>query len=236
MKIIGIVPNENLIKTDLLLGASRTYINSYYIELLLKANAIPIIIPLTTDIDILNEIIDKIDGVIISGGGDINPLLYGESQLPLLRDVSDKRDSVDLKVIEIAKANNKGILGICRGCQILNIAFGGTLYQDISYKKGIYYNHFQKNNQSEPSHEIILKEGSFLHNVLGDSTLVNSLHHQSIKDIGKNLTITARSKDGIIEGIECDSYPFILGVQWHPEMMNSNKDMITLISKFIEKL
>ena len=236
MKIIGIVPNENLIKDDLLLGASRTYINSYYIELLLKASAIPIILPLTTDIDILNAIIEKIDGVIISGGGDINPLLYGESQLPLLRDISDKRDSVDLKVIEIAKANNKGILGICRGCQILNIAFGGTLYQDISYKEGICYNHFQKNSQSEPSHEITLKEGSFLHHVFGNSTLVNSLHHQSIKDIGKNLTITARSKDGVIEGIEYDGSPFILGVQWHPEMMNHNKNMVTLISKFIENL
>lgn len=236
MKIIGIVPNENLIKDDLLLGSSRTYINSYYIELLLMADIIPIILPFTTDINILNEIIEKIDGVIISGGGDINPLIYGESQLPLLRDISDKRDFVDLKVIEIAKANNKGILGICRGCQILNVAFGGTLYQDISYKEGTCYNHFQKNIHSEPSHEIILKNGSFLYHVFGNSTLVNSLHHQSIKDIGKNLTITAMSKDGIIEGIEYDGFPFILGVQWHPEMMNHNKNMVTLMSKFIEKL
>lgn len=236
MKIIGIIPNESLTKDDLLLGSSRTYINNYYIELLLKAGVIPIILPLTTDTDILSEVIEKIDGVIISGGGDINPLMYGESQLPLLREVSDKRDFVDFEVIKIAIAKNKGILGICRGCQILNIFFGGTLYQDISYKKGSCYNHFQKNNQSEPSHKIILTEGSFLHNVFGNSTLINSLHHQSIKDLGTDLTITALSTDGVIEGIEYNGSPFILGVQWHPEMMNHNKNMITLISEFVKKL
>lgn len=237
MKIIGIVSNEMTVDEGIFLGSKRTYINTDYIDMVLKAGAAPIMIPLATEEAVLKQIINNVDGIIITGGSDINPLRYNEGPLPLLGEVNDSRDEADIKILEMALKERKGILGICRGCQIINVYFGGTLFQDISYcnNKNIF-KHIQSNFRGNPSHGISIDENSFLYKVLGSRALVNSFHHQSIKDIGNNLRVTAVADDGVVEGIEGLTDELVIGVQWHPEMMKEIESMILLLKMFIEKL
>ena len=237
MKKVGIVSNESIVKEGVFLGAKRAYLNTDYIDMVLKAGAVPIVIPLTTEERIIKEIINIVDGVIITGGEDINPLKYNEGPLSLLGEVNDTRDASDMKVLDIAIRERKGVLGICRGCQIINVFFGGTLFQDINYSSSNnLFNHFQKNARINPSHGINIEKNSFLYKVFGERELVNSFHHQSIKSIGINLKVTAISDDGIIEGIEGDFEKLVIGVQWHPEMMKENKSMIALFEMFVNHL
>lgn len=237
MKIVGIVSNETIIRDGIFVGAKRTYLNTDYIDMVLKAGGIPIALPLITEEDILKEIISKIDGIIITGGDDINPLIYNEGPLPLLGEVSDSRDESDMKILDLAIKQGKGVLGICRGCQIINVYYGGNLYQDISYiRSNNIYKHFQKNSRWKPSHGIKILKDSFLYEALGENGAVNSFHHQSIKELGKTLKVTAISDDGIIEGIESETEKLLIGIQWHPEMMKESQCMIDLFKMFISNL
>ena len=215
-------------------GEDYTRVNNNYPRAIAEAGGIPVILPLINDIDILLDQLSICDGLLLPGGIDVNPLSYKELPRPLLGNCNDLVDWYHINLAQKALELNMPILGICRGCQILNVSFGGTLYQDISYATDSPILHKQESHLSEKCHPVYIKENSILHEIFGDSYIVNSAHHQSVKEIAPNFKNSAISPDGIIEAIEMINKKFVVGIQWHPEMMASY-DAITLnlFKKFI---
>ncbi len=203
-----------------------------YSRILEEKGAIPILLPYNEDID---SLIDLIDGLLIPGGDDdINPELYGEKINSKYVNINDPRASFELKLIAKAKAKKIPVFGICNGMQIMNVFYGGTLYQHLpdEYKTDI--EHAQKVPSHIATHEIIIDQNSELGKIAKtERVMVNSTHHQAIKKLGPNLIVSASADDGIIEGIEDASYPFMVGVEWHPEHLNSELDH-NLFKEFIE--
>ncbi|MDD4515305.1 gamma-glutamyl-gamma-aminobutyrate hydrolase family protein [Massilibacteroides sp.] len=211
-----------------------------YIESVLKAGGVPVMIPVITDINALSVIVDSIDGLILSGGGDLSPLYVGEEPIPLLDEGDLFRDEYDLILLRLAVNRQLPILGICRGHQVINLAFGGTLFQDIySQNSQPLIKHSQKIDRIYPSHSVRIEDGThFLRKIYGDtkSLLVNSFHHQSVNIVAPEFLAAATAPDGINEAIT-HSEKQIYGVQWHPEAMASADDesMLKLFCFFTEE-
>ena len=217
------------------LGDNYIKINSNYSKSIVDAGGIPIILPLVNDINVLINQISICNGLLLTGGIDINPLLYKESPQPLLETCNDLIDWFHINLARKALDLNIPILGICRGCQVINVAFGGTLYQDITYATSSPIMHKQKSHLSQRCHYIYVKENSIIYDILANEYVVNSAHHQSVEKIASNFICTASSEDGIIEAIEMINKPFVVGVQWHPEMMVSyDIKALNLFKRFIE--
>lgn len=190
---------------------SNNYINSIRL-----AGGVPLLIPINEE-DI-NQYIDMVDGVLFTGGGDLAPELYGESPIPELGDVSEERDSFELKLFNKVYEAGKPILGICRGCQLINVALGGTLYQDINAQLDNVEMHSPDKLRDEVQHSVNIDKNSLLYKLLGKEELeTNSFHHQAVKALGTNLRVTAKSKDDIIEAYESTNGSKLICVQWHPE-------------------
>lgn len=209
-----------------------------YIETIIKGGGIPIILPLTKDLETLNALCAKIDGLLMSGGNDINPQLYGESPHVNLEEPSALRDNNERHLFKNAQEIGLPILAICRGLQFINVYNGGNLYQDIKSDLPNALNHessTQAHDLTHHAHNIHIDKTSKLYKILGtDIIMTNSHHHQSIKDIGEGLRVTARSEDGVIEAIESDDDRFIIGVQSHPETLTQTiPDWAKLFEAFI---
>lgn len=188
-------------------------------DLLKDANAVPMILPLSSP-DIAKDYIDKIDALILAGGSDVDPLLYDEEPKEKIGPTNPKRDAFEIALIREAWRQKKPILGICRGLQLLNVYFGGSLFQDLSYNPNVTVQHVQETPWKFPTHSITLEPGSFLGNILGPTQKINSYHHQAIKDLADVFKPIAWSADGIIEGIESvDASQKVIGIQWHPELL-----------------
>lgn len=190
-----------------------------YVESILKAGGIPIIVPSITDNNTLREIVKDLDGLVLIGGDDITPIYYNETPLPDINIVDSIRDIYDLTLLKLASDRNIPILGICRGEQLINVAFGGSLYQDIPKQfanKSI--EHKQTQPREEGTHLVTIEKNSKLANILGQTeVLTNTYHHQAVKKIAPHFIISAKTSDGITEAIEAYPNRSILGVQWHPE-------------------
>lgn len=234
-KVIGIVASSIRIKEGITLGSDRTYITTDYISAVKNAGGIPFIIPLVEDEACINKLVTMCDGIILSGGDDINSLIYGEEPTILQGMITDERDKVDIMIIKEALKQDKSIFGICRGMQMLNVYFGGSLYQDFSLCEGAYIGHFQKSYKEIGTHTINIDKGSIIYESLGEKILVNSFHHQCIKKLGDGIKVVARATDGVIEGIEVENNKKVFGVQWHPEMMINSKEMKNIFDEFIKK-
>ncbi|ABR33043.1 gamma-glutamyl-gamma-aminobutyrate hydrolase family protein [Clostridium beijerinckii] len=206
-----------------------------YVESVIKAGGVPIILPILSDEESIRRQVELLDGIVLSGGIDINPLLYNEEPSPKLGYIYPDKDEFDLTLVKIAYELNKPILAICRGHQILNVAFGGTLYQDLSDMSGCYIKHHQQTKDGAASHTLEIIEGSILYEILGNTALINSFHHQAIKDLAPGFKVTAYSKDKVIEAIESCEKNFVIGVQFHPEIMTAynDKNMLKLFEAFI---
>ena len=213
---IGISANH---KDDLSCIAD-TYVNS-----VVKAGGAPVLIPVITDEEALTEIIDILDGLIMSGGGDINPLFLHEEPIPQLQDVDSVRDQYDLLILRLATDRQLPVMGICRGHQLINVFFGGTIYQDINSQKPGVLKHSQSMPRTQASHSVKITDGTKLSKILdGAETLqVNSFHHQAVKDVAPEFVSSAVAPDGINEGIEHPERD-IFSVQWHPEGFASVDD------------
>ena len=221
-------------------GFIRDYVNNHYSNSMIKIGVTPVILPLTSDEETIGKYIKLIDGLILTGGDDINPQLFNEEFLPETQIPDVTRDNFDILLIKKALEKKIPVLGICRGMQLLNVYFGGSLYQDLKYNEDIKLKHLQgMKNLDLTVHKVILSEGSLLKDIFSEDIWVNSFHHQGIKRLGDKLKVSAISTDNIIEAIEyTDDDQFILGVQWHPEMMYSegdNKNMEKLFGYFIKK-
>ncbi|HHW48242.1 MAG TPA: gamma-glutamyl-gamma-aminobutyrate hydrolase family protein [Clostridiaceae bacterium] len=215
-----------------------TYIKHGYMEGIAEAGGLGVLLPLMQKEDELADICKRLDGFLISGGPDIDAGLFGEENLPFNGEISPLRDSLEIFIAREAIRSGKPILGICRGIQVLNVALGGTLYQDIysQIKNKVLIKHSQNAPKWYPTHCIAVEEGSKVWTVYKrERVCVNSFHHQAIKDVADGFLVTSRTSDGIIESIEHAKHVFAVGVQWHPELMwEKDKQHLGLFTKFIE--
>ncbi len=191
-----------------------------YVHAVTTSGGAPFFIPLVREQSVIESLITKLDGLLLTGGADINPLYFHSEPHPNLGMIDQEKDELELRITKLALDANLPILGICRGIQVLNVANGGTLYQDIFSE--ISTTPLLKHRQQAPmttlTHSMQIEPGTYLHEILQQtSILVNSHHHQAVKDVAPGFRITARATDGIIEGIELPSRKFVVGVQWHPE-------------------
>lgn len=207
------------------------YGRKYYCDALINAGALPFIMPMADDTHLIDAYINMCDGILIMGGVDVDPRLYGDVNRTYNGQISPQRDFLETYIIQAAKVP---ILGICRGMQILNTAMGGTLYQDLYTQKEGVFQHNQKAPEWYHTHSVTVAEDSLIYKAAGLEQLnVNSFHHQAIKDIAPVFKAVCRSDDGIIEAIE-SSDKMMIGVQWHPELMCGNsKEQQAIFSEFV---
>ena len=192
-----------------------------YYQKVVEAGGVPVIIPPVTDPHVIINTLDRIDALILSGGGDYNPLWAGEEPSPLLHGINAERDQAELMITRLAYHRQIPMLGICRGIQTLAMALGGKVFQDISDRAT--EKHSQDADRSEPTHTVTIEKDSILYHLYSQqSTIyVNSFHHQAVSDTGAKFRVTARSADGIIEAMESTEYKPVMGVQWHPECLEN---------------
>ncbi len=210
-----------------------------YVESVIRAGGIPMVLPITHDPDLLAAMLDRVDAVIMTGGEDLDPLKwYGEQPVRAMGAVVPQRDSFDIALIRMTVSRNIPLLGICRGHQLLNVAYGGTLYQDIpSQVKGSKVQHNQKAPSNYGTHTINIVKGSLLNQQTGlEQVAVNSYHHQAVKDIAPGFVATAFGLDGVIEAMEKEGSTRVFGVQFHPEGFTaSNIDTFLGVFKHLVK-
>lgn len=210
-------------------GQGGSNVPGAYVNAVIKAGGIPVIIPLTDDGSVLRNILVDLDGVIMIGGDDVDPSFYKESPIKQLGEVDSIRDVYDLMLIKMVSDRNIPLLGICRGEQLINVAFGGLLYQDIPTQHPSDIQHKQTEPREKPTHKISVVEGSQLSKIIGAGDFsVNSFHHQAIKQIAPGFKAVAWAPDSIVEGIEATPVRNILAVQWHPEALVANGDTTML--------
>lgn len=214
-----------------------TLAEGYYRSILL-AGGIPLIIPPFEQTDNLGELLDRIDGLLLSGGGDPNPLLFGEQPIKDLHSINPVRDVQELLLVRLAADRQIPMLGICKGIQMINAALGGTLYQDINTQmEGTRLKHSQDLDRRYASHTVDVAKDSILYKVFKSEKLeVNSFHHQAVKDIAPGFRICAQSEDGVIEAIESNEYKSIIGVQWHPECFCLRSEDTFISTDFNDKV
>lgn len=207
-----------------------------YIDALQMAGATPVIIPLGLPEEHLSSLLSRLDGVLFSGGGDVHPWRYGGLPNPLVDSVDEDRDRVEILLVSHAVQQGLPIFGICRGLQLINVALGGTLYEDLGEQLPGSLQHidFGMHPRDYLAHSVQVEPGSLLAEVLGCTTTeVNSLHHQGIRQLAPGLCLSASAPDGVIEGVELPSYPFGLAVQWHPENLQAYPPMRRLFQAFV---
>ena len=205
-----------------------------YSDAVSMAGGIPVLLPIG-DLQQLPGLLDRIDAVVISGGGfDIPPALYGEPPHPKLGPLCEERSLFERALVLAAIERDLPLLGICGGMQVLNVSLGGSLVQDLSEKPGAA-EHQQPHDKRRPQHEVTIAADSLLARTCGATRIqVNSTHHQAVKDLGRGLTASATSPDGVIEAVELANRRFVLGVQWHPESLTDRQEHRAIYAALIE--
>jgi putative glutamine amidotransferase len=212
-----------------------------YTDAIVAAGGVPFIIPVVEDEEVLRALFERLDGLLISGGGDIDPSRYGEAPLPGLGTTDPLRDNVEIPLARWAIEEGKPLLGICRGVQVINVTLGGTLYQDIpsQIKTGLVHDSsFTRQDWTYMAHDLRLDPDSKLAQIFGTTSFsTNSLHHQSLKDLGQGIRAVGWAPDGVVEAVEGNNGHFLVGVQCHPEALQGAADprWQALFREFVER-
>ncbi len=226
--IIAIASNLEYLNED------KLTLNIAYAQAIRNTGAIPVILPVTDDHDEISTGLDLASGLLLPGGSDISPRFFRAEPHPDIEEVKPELDRFQLAMTAMALERQLPILGICRGAQVLNVALGGSLIQHIAPGKDTVQ-HRQKSRRNVPSHSVTAEAGSLVEQILGRTFRVNSYHHQAVDTLGQGLRITARASDGIVEAVELEGHPFVIGVQWHPEnMADQDGPMAPLFQVFVE--
>lgn len=207
-------------KSQRFFGLALYIMNQTYVRTVENLGALPVLIPLQMSQTTLRGIFERLDGLLLPGGEDMDPSTYGSERHPQLGATDKERDRTELLLTEWALAEGMPVLGVCRGAQVLNVACGGTLYQDLHSQRPDFAKHdyFPPNYERfRISHSIKIEADSHLAHALGTVHEVNSMHHQGIDRLGEGLRAVAITDDGLVEGVEVPELPFVVGVQWHPE-------------------
>ena len=228
--IIGLIPLIDETKDSL-------WMLPGYMNGITAAGGIPVMLPLTDDEERIRRLFDLMQGVLLTGGHDVDPLLYGEDPLPQCGEISRARDAMEAVIVREAMERDMPILGICRGIQFLNVFLGGTLFQDLPAQHPSETNHHQSPPYDVPVHAVSLSEGGSLARLLKKDTIrVNSYHHQAIKRLGNGLSPMAVSEDGITEAIELPGKRFVWAVQWHPEFScSTDENSRAIFERFVHE-
>lgn len=233
MPLVGITASHDFDKKLISL-------NEGYFKAVAKAGAIPVAVMPIQEENVLLDLVERLDGFLLSGGPDVDPSYFGESPDQNMRMVNPERDKTEIFIVRECFKRKKPVLGICRGIQVINIALGGSIYQDIQTKIKGAIKHFQDAPQWFGSHEIHIKDSkSLLYNIVKKRYIrVNSFHHQSVKDLAHPFKLTAISCDGVIEAIEAkDESLFFIGLQWHPEeMWEKDEAQLEIFKRFVEAI
>ena len=206
-----------------------------YVKAVTLAGGVPVLLPNNLDISTVEEIAEGLDGILFSGGGDVDPVIFGERATDKLGAVTPRRDDFELALAKyVIEKTDKPVLGICRGIQVLNVAMGGTLHIDLP-SDGKLCHSLTMYPRNVRSHEIAVQAGTRLEQVMGLTGKVNSFHHQAIKDLAEGLQVTAVSADdSVIEAVEAPGDRYILGVQWHPEELVEFPEARELFRSFVD--
>jgi len=213
-------------------------LNESYVRAVQAAGGLPVIIPPVLKEDELHELFMRLDGLLLSGGDDIDPALFGQARHRATVGVSEERDRAELALTRWALAEDKPLLAICRGIQVMNVATGGTLVQDIHAQipDAAAHSFSDDTPRDHIAHTVAVEAASRLAHILGKTTVAtNSWHHQSCQAPGQGIVYTAWAPDGVVEGAEAPGHHFAVAVQWHPEeMFHERTDMLTLFRALVE--
>ena len=230
--VIGITTNHS-INTY---GQPLVLLQQSYVKAILQAGGVPVLIPSLVATDGWDALYARLDGILFSGGGDIGLEHAPGDPHPRIDDVDPERDSVELKMLNAAASDGKPFLGICRGCQVMNVALGGTLYTHIPDQLPNALDHsYPGNMRTVLVHQVKIEEGTHVAEIFGEPIIkVNSLHHQGIKEVPPSVRVAGYAPDGLVEAIELPQHPFGLAVQWHPEWLTDQEGTRNMFRKFIQ--
>ena len=216
------------------LDNQRQFVSDAYIQAVKSVGGLPIVLPLIKSKTVIQEYVELCDGFLFCGGGDITPLLFGQEPETNVGKTDITLDLFQIRLMKAILEADKPVLAICRGMQVLNVACGGTIYQDINLVDFETINHMQNSiSRRDISHKVIFEPESKAHKLLGSFAYTNSFHHQSVDRLGKGLAVSGFTGDAIVEAIEMPSHTFVLGVQWHPESMLDCSNMKQLFYALI---
>ncbi len=217
-------------------GQPAVQLTEAYVNAVIAGGGVPVVIPSSLAEGGWETLYAHLDGILFSGGGDIAVERFSGDPHPRVDEVEPDRDSVELSLLHAAAAGGKPFLGICRGCQLVNVALGGTLYTHIPDQLlGALDHAYPGNMRTVLVHEVQIEEGTLAANVLAEPIVhVNSHHHQGLKDVAPDLRVAGRSPDGLVEIVELPEHPFAMAVQWHPEWLTFQEPSRNLFRRFIQ--
>src|SRR4026207_294 len=229
--VIGITTNHSINNY----GQPLVLLQQSYVKAIMQAGGVPVLIPSLVATDGWDALYARLDGILFSGGGDIGLEHFPGVPHPRIDDVDLARDSVELNLVQAAASGGKPFLGICRGCQVVNVALGGTLFTHIPDQLPNALDHdYPGHKRTFLGHDVKIEEGTRLADIYGEPIIkVNSLHHQGLKDIASSLRVTGYSSDGLVESVELPDHPFGVAVQWHPEWLTEQESTRNLFRKFV---
>jgi putative glutamine amidotransferase len=208
-----------------------------YIQAVLKAGGTPVVLPVGLADDNLQSVFARLDGILLTGGSDIDPARFDGMPHPRVYGIDPRRDALEMRLVQMAAEQGKPFLGICRGIQAVNVALGGTLYTDIGdqFPGALRHDWYPNIPRNTLAHAVRLEPGSKLAQILGGATFeVNSLHHQGLKEVPPALQVVGHAPDQMIEAVELVGHPFGLAVQWHPEWLQEHAPQRALFKALIE--
>ncbi len=227
-RVLGIIGHVAPVGGDEGVAVDHFMATTAYVKAVQRAGATPVILPIV-DPDHIDDLLDAVDAVVITGGRDVDPSVYGQTPHDQLGPTDPDRDAADIAVARAVVARNQPTLAVCRGIQILNVALGGTLDQHVD-------DHMRLDQYNLDAHTVAIAPGSRLAAIVGAETLgVNTLHHQVLGELGEGVIAVAHNEHGHVEGIEIAGAPNVLGVQWHPEFLRHRSDHLALFAQLINR-